>query len=72
VTLAINLLTEKEDAVSSLTEENGLGWMTGDEWRALHDLLVEHGALAKSIDITGAYADRFLKEIYIGGKLQWP
>lgn len=66
------LLTEKQDAVSALTEKGGLGWMTVDQWQALHDSLVEYGALANPIDVNLAFTDRFLKEIYSDGELKWP
>ena len=31
------LLTEKQDAVSALTEQGGLGWMTIGKWQAFHE-----------------------------------
>ena len=66
------LLTEKEDAISPLTADNGLGWMTVEQWQALHDSLVEYGALASPVDVGAAFTDRFLREIYRGGELVWP
>ena len=66
------LLTEIEDATSPLTERNGLGWMTKDQWQVFHDSLVEYGALDRPVDVGLAYTDRFLKDIYSNGKLKWP
>ena len=66
------LLTEKMDAISPETEENGLGWMRGQQWQEYHDTLLEYGALANEIDVESAYTDRFIKEIYTDGELNWP
>jgi ABC-type nitrate/sulfonate/bicarbonate transport system substrate-binding protein len=66
------LSVELADAVGPVTEENGLGWMTEEQWRAFHDFLTGHEALAKPIDVTKVYTDRFLKEIYDRGELKWP
>ena len=66
------LLTEKQDAISALTEQGGLGWMTIGKWQAFHDSLVENGALANPIDVNLAFTDQFLKEIYSDGELKWP
>ena len=64
--------TELEDAVSPLTDERGLGWMTGDQWKALYDQLVEFEALSNPFDPQRAYTDRFLKAVYDGNRLRWP
>ncbi|MFQ5874718.1 MAG: hypothetical protein ACE5JL_13110 [Dehalococcoidia bacterium] len=66
------LLTEKQDAVSTLTEQYGLGWMTAEQWQAFHDSLVQHAALANPADVRLAFTDRFLREIYSNGKVKWP
>ena len=66
------LLTEKMDAISSATEDNGLGWMTRQQWQDYHDTLLEYGALANAIDVDSVYTDRFIKEIYTDGRLNWP
>ncbi|MBI2165566.1 MAG: ABC transporter substrate-binding protein [Chloroflexi bacterium] len=63
---------EMEDAVSPLTEKYGLGWMSEEQWQAFHDSLLEYQALPGSVDVKSAFTDRFLKEIYRGGKLRWP
>ena len=66
------LLTEKEDAISPLTADNGLGWMTIEQWQALHDSLIEHDALTGPANVNMAFTDRFLREIYRSGELVWP
>ena len=38
------LQAEMDDAVSDLTRENGLGWMTGRQWKNLYDQLLEFEA----------------------------
>ena len=68
------LETELADAVSSLTQENGLGWMTDEQWKRLYDLLLECEceALPNPFDYRTAFTDRFLREVYQGGELRWP
>ena len=66
------LETEFRDAVSPLTEERGLGWMTDEQWKALYDQLLGFNALAKPFDHRTAYTDRFLRAIYEGAELRWP
>lgn len=65
--------TELAAAVTAQTEANGIGWMTAEQWRALHDMLVRFEALPRPLnDLNAAFTDRFLREIYQGGKLVWP
>ena len=66
------LTTEQADAESPLTADAGLGWMTVEQWQALHDSLIEHNALASPVDVGTAFTDRFLTEIYRSGELIWP
>ena len=66
------LRTELDDSISPLTEENGAGWMTGGQWQRLYDMLLQYEAIPKPFDYGTAYTDRFLEEIYEGGKLDWP
>jgi ABC-type nitrate/sulfonate/bicarbonate transport system substrate-binding protein len=66
------LETELTDAVSALTQDNGLGWMTEAQWKALYDMLLEFEALPNAFDYRTAYSDRFLREVYEGGELRWP
>ena len=63
---------ELADAVSPLTEQKGLGWMTEAQWRALYEQLVEFEALPRPFDYRTAYTDRFLRTVYDGGELRWP
>lgn len=65
--------TELEAAQSDLTDENGIGWMTGDQWQALHDFLVEYqGIEAPLDDVSIAYDDTFIGQAYEDGELAWP
>lgn len=66
------LLTEIENARSSMTDSNGLGWMTVRQWQEFQDSLLEYGALESSTDVNLAFTDRFLEDIYTNGKLEWP
>ena len=66
------LATELSDAVSPLTDANGIGWMTSEQWQAVHDYLIEYGALAESQDVDGAFTTEFLERVYEGGGLAWP
>ena len=66
------LLTEQEDATSALTETNGLGWMSVEQWQEFHDSLTEYEALDKPVDVGLAFTNRFLKEAYKDGELIWP
>ena len=66
------LLAEREDAESPLTRGNGLGWMTAEQWQALHDSLLDHEALENPVDVREAFTTRFLVQIYADGKLVWP
>ena len=66
------LLMEKEDAVSPLTEQKGLGWMTEVQWQAFHDSLLEHNALANAVDVRSAFTVLFLDQVYDDGNLRWP
>jgi ABC-type nitrate/sulfonate/bicarbonate transport system substrate-binding protein len=54
------LETELADAVSPITEANGLGWQTTEQWQALHDMLVEYQAIEKPIDVSQAFTNEFL------------
>ena len=66
------LETELADAVSTLTQQNGLGWMTDAQWKGLYDMLLEFEALPNPFDYRTAFSDRFLHEVYKGGELRWP
>jgi ABC-type nitrate/sulfonate/bicarbonate transport system substrate-binding protein len=64
--------TELARAKTAATSANGLGWQSSAQWKALHDSLLEFGAISKSIDYSAAFTDQFLKRIYSNGKLAWP
>ena len=64
------LQAEMDDAVSDLTRENGLGWMTGRQWKNLYDQLLEFEALTNPFDYRTAFTDRFLKAVYDNGELR--
>ena len=63
---------EFADAVSPLTDANGLGWMTEDQWQEFHDSLIKYGALPASQDVSSAFTDEFLEDIYEDGEVNWP
>ena len=69
---AYMLATEIAGAESPLTDERGLGWMTGGQWQALYDHLVRFEALPKPFDVKTAYTDRILEAVYDEGELRWP
>ena len=66
------LATELADAASPLTDANGIGWMTAQQWQAVHDYLIQYGALAESQDVEAAFTTEFLERVYEGGNLIWP
>lgn len=63
---------ELADAVSQITQDHGLGWMTDQQWKRLYDQFVEFDALPRPFDYQTAYTDRFLKAVYDGNELRWP
>ncbi len=66
------LETEQRAAQSDLTRANGLGWQTEQQWQALDQMLVELDAVKQPVDVKMVFTDRFLREIYRNGQLQWP
>lgn len=71
--MAYMLKTEKGRALTDLTRARGLGWMTYEQWRALHDMLVEFKGISRPIDLSLVFTDEFLKKIYDEqGRLKWP
>ncbi|MFQ5578165.1 MAG: ABC transporter substrate-binding protein [Anaerolineae bacterium] len=54
------LETELADAVSPVTEAGGPGWQTAAQWQALHDMLLQYGAIAAPLDVEAAFTNRFL------------
>lgn len=71
--MAYMFATERGRALTELTRSRGLGFMTAEQWRALHDMLVEFKGISRPIDVERAFTDRFLKKIYDAqGGLIWP
>ena len=66
------LKTELEMASGPVVEQLGMGWTTREQWRALHDSLLEHGALERPVDVDSAFTDGILRRIYRGRSLIWP
>ncbi len=65
--------TELDASLSDLSNEFGAGWMTGDQWQALHDYLVELGGIpAPLADVSVTYDYRFIQQAYEDGELVWP
>ena len=66
------LEAEFADATSPLTDANGLGWMNAEQWQEFHDSLLKYGALPGTQDVSSAFTDEFLEDIYEDGKVKWP
>jgi len=66
------LETELADAVSQLTDEHGIGWMTDEQWHALYSHLIEFDALPQPFDYKTAFTTSFLDRAYDGDTLNWP
>jgi ABC-type nitrate/sulfonate/bicarbonate transport system substrate-binding protein len=65
--------TELAAALSGAAQENGIGWMTPEQWQALYDMLERYDALSGPLaDLSAAYSDQALRNIYENGRLQWP
>jgi ABC-type nitrate/sulfonate/bicarbonate transport system substrate-binding protein len=45
---------------SEVTDANGDAWQTAEQWQALHDLLVEHDAIAGPVDVSAAFTTDLL------------
>ena len=57
--------TELLAAQTPMTKENGIGWMTSEQWRSLHDLLVEYDSIDGPItNVTDAYSLDILHRVY--------
>jgi ABC-type nitrate/sulfonate/bicarbonate transport system substrate-binding protein len=66
------LEAELRNARSDLTDRNGLGWMTHQQWDSLQRVLVDVGSQTRSVDVDGVQTDRFLRDLYRDGRLIWP
>jgi ABC-type nitrate/sulfonate/bicarbonate transport system substrate-binding protein len=57
------LETEWADARSSVTEVQGLGWQTVEQWQALYETLLTYNALAAPLeDVEAAFTNEFLEK----------
>jgi ABC-type nitrate/sulfonate/bicarbonate transport system substrate-binding protein len=67
------LETELASALTGAAQQNGIGWMTAEQWQALYDKLQRYQALSGPLaDLSAAYSDQALRNIYQDGQLQWP
>lgn len=66
------LEAELRDAVSPLTDEKGLGWMTEKQWQDLYQVLRQYQAIEKDVDPQTVFSTAPLERIYRNGKLIWP
>jgi ABC-type nitrate/sulfonate/bicarbonate transport system substrate-binding protein len=65
--------TELAAALVGGAQQNGIGWMTADQWQALYDKLQRYQALSGPLaDLSAAYSDQALRNIYRDDQLQWP
>lgn len=65
--------TELAAALVGPAQQNGIGWMTADQWQALYDKLQRYQALSGPLaDLSAAYSTQTLQAIYKDGQLQWP
>ena len=56
--------TELENAVSPLTDANGLGWFTQRQFADLQAVLINHGAMEGQVDLSVALDRSFLEDIH--------
>lgn len=54
---------EFDDYESAVTEENGPGWQTTEQWQALADMLLTYNAIAAPVDVEKAFTNQFLTKI---------
>ena len=66
------LNSEIEDANGLLTETNGLGWMSDEQWETLYKHLIEYDAIPSPFDYRTAFTNRFIDGAYDRGQLVWP
>lgn len=55
---------ELGNAVSDLTDANGVGWFTKAQFQALSDVLLDYGALDQGVDLDAALDRSFLEDIH--------
>jgi hypothetical protein len=46
--------------------------MTREQWRGLHDSLLEFGGLTRPTEPEAAFAPELIEQIYDRGRLLWP
>ena len=61
--------TDLRNAVSDLTETNGLGWFTEQQFQDLHDVLLGFEGIPQATEIAGAIDRSLLESIYRDGEL---
>jgi ABC-type nitrate/sulfonate/bicarbonate transport system substrate-binding protein len=67
------LETELQAALLGQAYQNGTGWQTAEQWKALHDFLVQYEGISGPLpDPAAAFTDRFVKQAYKNGQLVWP
>jgi ABC-type nitrate/sulfonate/bicarbonate transport system substrate-binding protein len=54
--------TEFEDYHSAVTEANGPGWQTEQQWQALADMLTAYGILSEPVESSMAFTNEFLPQ----------
>lgn len=55
------LNTELARAKTALTEANGYGWQTQEQWQALTDSLVKYNVIKPGLDVSKLFTTQFLK-----------
>ena len=58
------LETELANAVSDLTDQNGLGWFTTEQFGALQEVLLQYEAMERPVDLELALDRSFLERIH--------
>jgi len=67
------LETELQAALLGQAYQNGIGWQTAEQWKALHDFLVQYEGISGALpDPTAAFTDQFVKQAYKNGELVEP
>ena len=66
------LAMEMNDAITSTTNQKGIGWMESDQWEAFHDSLRLYNAIDTDVNIEDAMTTDLLRKIYSKGELLWP
>lgn len=65
--------TELAAALVGPAYQSGIGWMTGEQWQALHEYLVEFGGIPAPLDdVSVTYDDSFIQKTNVAGRPVWP